>query len=607
MYHSTYNPQGEEISTKALTDITTPDDIPFLLEQVAFTNDGNFVIVINGGFNEGNHVYVYNNEGLLLGKLFINFNESIATLHDGRAVALKRSDTESSLREIDFTTGDWGASTSFPVPNVKHILSAGSSQQFDLLADDGSYLYGFSFESHTLTPILNWIESNIKLPHDRYYLAFLDEDRFSLFYTEFIFIGDNYEVFDDLFVLSRTSREEMPERTIITLGGLWFSDELRMEIIAFNRENQYYQIQLKDYNIYGDWDAAELRFNTEMITGRGPDIIFSSNQHLEDGGFMVDLYTFIDADPELTRSDFFPNVLQLQEASDGTLRFITNSFMIRTMIALRDVAEQIEPLTFDSLLKRIDESDEPTLISSWLADKTIFLSHSLHLSGGSFIDLDNNKAYLDSEAFIQLLELCNTLPIRPESGFVDTTLEDDSFRRGELLLKAEFISDPNQLREYQAHYGDIIAVGMPTTTGGQHVISENAGIGINTTSEHKEAAWGFIRRLLLPEAVVQYSFPLRIDMFEEQIIELMTPIIVDGVEQPRLSGYSSHGFYVMTEEEASEIREIITSASIRRQFNDTIWTIIQEDVQPFFAGARSAEETARVIQNRVQRYLDERS
>jgi len=610
---NTYNPQGEEISKKILTEITTPDEIPFMLEQVVFTNDGNIAIIVSGSFSDKAQVYLYDIKGIFLGQLFINIDENITTLHDGRAVALNRSDSEMSLREINFATGDWGASIrlsdSTTTQNMQRILSAGSNHKFDLLVDDGNYLYGYCLETNTITPIINWIESNIKIPHHLYHLVFIDEDSFALLYTEFVFTGNSHEILNDLFILSSMPREEMPERTIITLGGLGFSDDIRTEVIAFNRENQDYQIQLKDYLSYGDWDAAVLRFNTEMITGRGPDMNFTINSHLEENGFMADLYTFIDADPDIERSDFFPNVLQIQEASDGTLPFISNGFFIRTMIALREVAEKIEPFTFESLLKRLDESNTPYLINTWMLDKNVFLSHSLHLSGNSFIDFNNNTANFDSEEFIKLLEICADLPIQEMDGSVNTSVEDNRFRYGEQLLRAEFISYPNQIRDLQERLGDIVAIGMPTTKGGQHVISESPGIGINASSEHKEAAWSFIRRLLLPEAVLPdfTYFYLRIDKFEELITELMTPIIVDGEEQLQPSLDIEHSFFAMTEEDAAEIREIVTSASIRHQFDDIVWTIVQEDVQPFFAGIRSAEEAARIIQNRVQRYLDERS
>ena len=39
--------------------------------------------------------------------------------------------------------------------------------------------------------------------------------------------------------------------------------------------------------------------------------------------------------------------------------------------------------------------------------------------------------------------------------------------------------------------------------------------------------------------------------------------------------------------------------------SDDIWTMVDEELQPYFNGERSAREAAAILHNRVQLYLDE--
>ena len=89
----------------------------------------------------------------------------------------------------------------------------------------------------------------------------------------------------------------------------------------------------------------------------------------------------------------------------------------------------------------------------------------------------------------------------------------------------------------------------------------------------------------------------------------MIPNIVDGVEVPivaDLLGIDAF-LYAMTPEEAAVEREIIDNVSmIKGEDQEAIWLIFTEVTPPFFHGTQSAADTARILQNRIQRVLDER-
>jgi len=97
----------------------------------------------------------------------------------------------------------------------------------------------------------------------------------------------------------------------------------------------------------------------------------------------------------------------------------------------------------------------------------------------------------------------------------------------------------------------------------------------------------------------------------------MTPHIVDGVEVPVPAIFFGQStlerfgveieLYAMTVEEAAYMREIIDNMSYINFEQAKIFAEISSEVTtPFFLGTQSAADTARILQNRVQRVLDER-
>ena len=95
-------------------------------------------------------------------------------------------------------------------------------------------------------------------------------------------------------------------------------------VIDFNRSNDKYRVDLIDYSEYNtedDYNAGLTKFNTEIMAGNMPDILALDTQtpyrQYAAKGLLEDLYPYIDADSELDRSDYFPNVFSALEVNGG--------------------------------------------------------------------------------------------------------------------------------------------------------------------------------------------------------------------------------------------------------------------------------------------------
>ena len=63
--------------------------------------------------------------------------------------------------------------------------------------------------------------------------------------------------------------------------------------------------------------------------------------------------------------------------------------------------------------------------------------------------------------------------------------------------------------------------------------------------------------------------------------------------------------YAATQEEINGIRHLIEIARPLSRESEEIYAIIGEEAAPYFAGQKSAEEVANIIQSRVRIYVSE--
>ncbi|MCL2563828.1 MAG: hypothetical protein FWE08_07325 [Oscillospiraceae bacterium] len=603
--YAEYGTDGREVFTRNLSHIV-PQGSWFLVTHAFFAADGRMVLTART--ERGDVLCLLGADGTLLGQLEPDAFGGITALQDGRVVAFDGN----ALREINFAAGDWGETLSFTMSGVQALHPATEAHPFDLLADDGLRLYGYNLTTNERTPLLNWVEAGIAAQSTD--VGFLDDGRISVVVRR---LGAPAAIT----VLTRTARADLPDYTVITLGGLAFNDWVLDEVVAFNMENRDYQIHVVEYdeNWRTSWDgreAAEFRFSTDLMTGNAPDIILvppDMGDALITQGLLADFYPLIDADPALSRSDFFPNILQAMEAPDGTLPIISESFDISTMVGMPASVGHVDSWTLADFIALLEAeaADMPYIMGDWVAGESIvFYGYE------NFIDWEAGIVAFDSPAFIDLLEVAARFPRPsdfPDHGSWHGNPDYTRMRRGEQLLMHAWLS-PLMYREISAALDGVHALGFPVGAGGVHRISVQEQFAISAVSPHQAAAWQFVRRILLPEFPIftWTSFPLQMGRYDEMIADAVTPKFDSetGEERSVFYAYIYEGLTIpvlaMTVEEAASLRVIVENARVFSRLDERVWDMVQEELQPFFAGDRSAVDTARVVQNRVQMLLHER-
>jgi len=623
LVYAIYDAAGNELFSQEIEEVVPAGSNWFRVDHVLFTDSHTILLTQD---MDGGAIYLLDENRTFIGQLDIDFPRSLVQTGDGRVLVLGMDD----MREINLETGAWG--TSFPISVLapEGLLPAADGDDFDIIIDDGIHLIGYNLTTGTQTLLLNWIESGVVAERGGYHANFFEDGRIAVLTGAGSWGQQSTAA--ELIVLNRIPRSELPVRESISLGGFNISSDVRSQVVAFNRSSQTHRIQVTDYSMYNTNDdpaAGVTRFRAELVAGAGPDIVAGDSQLLGtavERGLLADQYPFLDADPDLHRSDFFQNILYAIEASDGTLPLIANSFSIQTMIGMAENVEHIQSWTLAAMLELLEQTadtDMQYILGEWLTGDS-FLSTIL-MFGEGFIDWSEGQVNLESEEFIHLLEIAHRLPGAQDAGdtggriiVTDHVTAYERMQRGEQLLDMANLLRPIDIQMYTATLGDVVALGMPTPDGGAHLVSISDGLGINAYSPHQGEAWNFIRQFLLPSAPKDRfagHFPLRIDLYEELVATAMTPEFStdengEEQEQPRgMVSFGGSGFmiplYAMTAEEASTLRTIVESANRMGHFDETVMEMVAEELLPFLADDRNAADTARILNNRIQTYLNE--
>ena len=547
----------------------------------------------------------------------ISHLSSTARLNDGTLLAVTQSsDNLQVLREINESNFSWGE-TEYPItiPYVWDIFTAQDDMPYDILIDNGVHVFGYELESGYSVTILNWLEAGL-VRSALEFVTFIDDKNLFVISQTSGLNGDGMLTYTvSAFILTPMPRELYPARKTITMGGLWFDQNIMREIIAFNQESRTHYIEIYDYSLYDtalNSDGGLFRFQMDIISGGGPDIIYGVDDNMIDAGVLLDLYRFIDSDPELSRTDFFPNILKALEDNRAQLPAIANNFAITTMLGRYDVVSHIDYWTASELFNLIEEHSVPYPMGT-----LIFGTRFIDQVFSTFIDWDNSQAWFDSSEFIDILEATKRLPDFSEEWQNAFTNEYEKMMLGEQLLSQTVFWSIKDFQVYLAALDDIIVLGIPTENGGvNQVLFHDSGspIGINAATSNADDAWQFIRAMLLPGSHTEGGFPLRIDIFEYLISEakdvvygidengneIVLPSFIHDFVSPHIE------VFAMTDTEAAMLREVVYSAKSSGQSSVIANNIAHEELPLFLSGARSAEDTARIIQNRVQTYLNER-
>lgn len=453
------------------------------------------------------------------------------------------------------------------------------------------------------TKVMDFINSDLSVSSFDALISLSDTSFAGLFHE-----GYNSEASMGIFTYVKPS--DVPDRSVLLLAGCYINDDIMQRVVEFNRSSDQYRIivqNVEEYDSEEELAAGISEMTNGAFSGKMPDILVTDGLPVETyaaRGLLADIGELIEKDAELSQTDFLQNVFEAY-SMDGKLYYVIPSFRVDTMIGASSVVGDRTSWTFADavhLLKTLPEGTN--LIPE--ASRSSFLQTMMAYCGGSFIDTGAGKCNFQSRNFLDLLEYAKSLPEEPDA---DSYGEDywrnyeAQYREGRTLLAGMPISSFEGIDYYvNGIFGEEISyIGFPMEDGSGSYIRAEEAYAISAHSDHIEGSWEFLRYYLTDD----YQSDLRRGLPVQKKVFLENSSSALSGSQSYSTDKESAAPEPMTEEQFEKLVTFLLSVNRRYYENEEIMDIVSEETRAFFTGDKTAEETAKVIQNRVQLYLDE--
>ncbi len=476
-------------------------------------------------------------------------------------------------------------------------------------------LYLWDLDTNVLTQKYDWLDTvELGVPSTNdFYSLYFNDGRY-LYRAE----SDSRKPLKLCYVApAGTPTTEDDGRAVITIGTV-DPAELLDAVESFNAASADYRVELVGYSD-ADAQAAGLADGIELmlrdiVQGAVPDIVALPNgadtAGLLNKGLFTDLYPFLDADPDMARDDFVQGVLTACE-TDNRLTTLVPCYNLLSAVGSAARLGSDPGWSWAEFEKATANCRVPY----YGLNRQMALWYQVQMGGSRFIDYGTGKADFVNDNFVRLLESCAVYPEQMPDLTADLK---PGFASGDHLLQFLFaVSFGDVPRLTYQFDGPIVYKGLPSDEGSGSVFAFGLRLGITTACAEPEAAWQFLRTLLLPEFQNALTdgfttyLPLRRDSLE-RLAQKHQKSRTDGIAVPAYLGQPTQAQLeyfgrALTQEETDAILGLIEATDTLFQYVGTVMDILMEESLNYYNGQCTAEAAAQYIQNRVQLYLDERA
>jgi ABC-type glycerol-3-phosphate transport system substrate-binding protein len=551
---------------------------------------------------QGNLYFLSDTTGLILcdesGNLLMESEMESAPMcrtADGAVCVLVDTETGTGLAEVDPETHQLGEAVEIQgISNGVPTLCGGESPAGAVLAYDATSIYEIDLETGTAAALVDLEQYGVSGAGA---VSRLDDGTF-------IFLLSETKAFS---VSALAAAETASAKTVLSLATAYPDTPLMDLVNDFNRSSADYYIQVFDCSAYLDSgsDSDLLRaWNEAFVFGDIPDMIdfFNLPWHsYAEKGFLLDLNDCLDT------SDILPWLWDAVKY-DGANYTFPSGFEVETLYGKSAALNDRTSWTLEEFLSVQDGLPEDMELFDNLT-QDLFLYYVEQYMLEDFIDYEAATCQFDSAAFVSLLDFAKSLPAEAETADEDvpTALK---IRRDQVLLAPVTLTSIAQMQDLEAYTigEDIAWIGWPGATASK--IQPISAVAVTAASAHVEGAVEFLEYLLSAQsqqALSSTCFPITQDAFSATIQqaeaaptganpEIATEKTVDGTTYP---------ITPLSQEKAAAYTAWLSKISQQTYPQWDIAAILDEESAALFAGDKSPEETAAIIQNRAAVYLAE--
>ena len=624
-YLRTLNPDGTEKHVAELDGLwEDAENESAYISDIQMDSAGRFYC------SQEQNIFILDAEGKMTGKLQgEEWYDQLIAMDDGSVAAVYWGDDGQYMAVVDPEKAALGEP--IKVPNSIYNRAENLGGEYDIYCTDGSNLMGYSLADGKSEKILNWVNCDVDNANSGNTFI-LPDGRIAT--MEYEWDKDYEHCTARLVLLSKVPASSVPQKTKLYLATQSLDYQTRSAIVAFNRKNDAYRIELRDYSEYNtedDYSAGLTKLLTEIMAGNMPDILDLNGlpvEKLAAQGLLADLYPMLESDGELSRDSLFPNVLRALE-QNGHLYRTASGFTINTVVGAKSVVGAGPGWTLAEFKKALASMPEGCQPFSEYTTRDIILNQMLSMAMGELVDWETGKCYFDSPVFKDILEFAAQFPEEyewdDEREWTEEDEEPNRIATGRQMLQTAYLEDFNTIQMYNAMFGgEASFIGYPVSEGvGNGLQISEGGYAISAKCTAPDVAWQFVRSAFTEDYQTQrgWGFPTNRAAFDARLKEAMTPeyekdangnfILDENGNKKEISrggwgwGSLQVEFYALTQAEADQIMDIINSTTRVVEQNDELMNIILEDTQAYFAGQKSLDDVVRQLQSKMNIYINE--
>ena len=567
---------------------------------LTFDRDGNFLKMLSSeGEDSLQGVYLY-------------------PIANGKVIAFRTEDDGAVyLGYADMETGKMTDKTKIPGASYDFSVYPGN-ENYEVFLVNSYGVYGYNIGDSDKTQLMNFVDSDLD-SYGLYNLITINDQEFFAAYDD----QENYETCIGRF--SKVDPKDIKDKKVITLACADLDWDIRNSVVKFNKSNEEYRITIQDYaslyNSESDYEAGITRLNTDIASGKVPDILVINDSMPVESyiskGLFEDLKPYIEKDEELDITNYMPNVLEAYSV-DGKLYRLVPYYTINTLIAKTSDVGQERGWTVQDVNELMSTKPEDAMFLNYVDRRTMLL-YCMSSAGNQYVDWENGTCSFDTDSFIEMLDFLKQFPETiGDDMYTDEYWEnyDSMWREGKVVAMMYNVSG---FRDYQyvqqGTFGEpVTMIGYPTGNGDGSAIMPALQMAMSAKSSCKEGAWQFLRYYLTDEYqdAIPYGLPLsikKLDSMGEEAMKKPTYTDENGNEVESEDYYYLGGVEIpinpMTKEEVENFKKTLYSFNQVYNYDDNLIQIIEEEAAAFFNGQKSAKDVAAIIQSRVKIYVNE--
>lgn len=393
---------------------------------------------------------------------------------------------------------------------------------------------------------------------------------------------------------------------VLRLANLWYNDsDVKSAAVQYSTQHPDCQVAYET-----DWANQEgfyERIMAQMAVGQGPDMLFVQGEdmdRLNARGLLADLTNVLEED---TRRQLYSGVMTAG-IRDGRLAGLPAAVSGVSMVTVDgnwpgDTWTLSEAVELWRQCK--GQGAWRFMPQRWSQEEMLEYLVLSDMFNSPFVDWEGGTCDFESDLFRQVLEMIGDRPVLEHTNLsIDEEYETArQVMEGVYLADVVYGGDIVRYTNIMDYYGDNARfVGFPTESGNGNMLTCYGFVVVNAQTEHWEEVVDFLRYMYSKEFQGDNpEYLLRKDVLRENMApnagdEKYETFTLTGTQVPlRRDGSSYIEDYIA----------FMDSCRAETRNTEAIENIIREETGAYFQNIQDLDNTVRVIQNRVQLFLNE--